>query len=398
MSDFVCKSCGAVVTAENDTEKLFCSHCGNMIFDFKGEHIFYAKPVLVDDTENTSNNIPEPIIPVTEHINYSTKTFEQLEAENAEPKTKSPLVVALVIVAIIAVISAVLVVGLFIVKPSMAYKSACELMSGESYVEAIAAFEALDDYKDSPEKVLECMYSLAEMLYDDGEYEKAIDLCKKLGNYSDSRELADKALLKIQQNALKSSGVGDIVEFGTYEQDNNTENGAEPIEWQVLEVKGNQRMLIAKYGIDCRQYDPRDMHLTWADCELRKWLNGSFMQTAFTPERQSMIMTTSLTNSNNPVYGTWGGTNTNDSIFLLSYYEASVYFPTNAQRQAQPTAYTASKDAEIKQGNCWWWLRTPGVYAVDVCGVHHNGELDPKGCFVYGQRSAVRPVMWVTVE
>lgn len=397
MSDFVCKSCGAVVTVDNNTEKVFCSHCGNLIFDSKGEKVFYAKPVLVDETENNSN-IPEPVISVQEHINYSTKTFEQLEAEKSESKAKSPLIIALVIVAIVAVVSAGLVVGLFIVKPSMAYKSACELMSAENYTEAIAAFEALDDYKDSPEKVLECTYSFAEQLYDDGEYEKAIDLCKKLGDYSDSRELADKALLRIQQNALKSSGVGDIVEFGTYEQDNSTENGAEPIEWQVLEVNGNQRMLIARYGIDCRQYDPRDMYLTWADCELRRWLNGSFMQTAFTPERQAMIMTTSLTNSNNPVYGTWGGTNTNDNIFLLSYYEASVYFPTNAQRQVQPTAYTASKDAEIKQGNCWWWLRTPGIYAIDVCGVHHNGELDPKGVFVYGQRSAVRPVMWVTVE
>ena len=30
--------------------------------------------------------------------------------------------------------------------------------------------------------------------------------------------------------------VGDVITFGTYEQDNNLENGAEPIEWQVLEV------------------------------------------------------------------------------------------------------------------------------------------------------------------
>lgn len=396
--DYICKNCGAVTKADEGIENLFCGHCGSVLVATGNGRVFYAKPVLVEDDVRNTDNDSEQRITDNEPIKYSTKSFEELETERAPEKTKSPLIAALVIVALVAFISAATVVGLFVVKPSMAYEDACELMNSGEYVEAIAAFEELGKYKDSPEKVVECRYSFAQSVYDEGNYEEAIELFTELDGYSDSGELIEKAVLKLQQKALKGSRVGDIVEFGVYEQDNDLENGAEVIEWQVLEVDGNKRLLISKYGIDCRQYDPRDMHLTWADCELRTWLNGSFMQTAFTPERQAMIMTTSLTNSGNPVYGTWGGNNTIDSIFLLSYYEASVYFPTEAQRQAQPTAYTASKDAEIKFGNCWWWLRTPGVYAVDVCGVHHNGELDPKGCFVYGQRSAVRPVMWVTVE
>ena len=30
--------------------------------------------------------------------------------------------------------------------------------------------------------------------------------------------------------------VGDIIEFGSYEQDNDSSNGSEPIKWRVLEV------------------------------------------------------------------------------------------------------------------------------------------------------------------
>ena len=30
---------------------------------------------------------------------------------------------------------------------------------------------------------------------------------------------------------------GDIITFGSYEQDNDTSNGAEPIEWRVLDVQ-----------------------------------------------------------------------------------------------------------------------------------------------------------------
>ena len=354
-----CKYCGTVVKAVDGANKVFCSQCGNVVFDSSMQSVG----------------------------NQSTKA-----------KSNTPVIIVLSVIAVALLIAVIAIVGIFVVKPSNDYKLACELMNNGNYIEAVAAFEELEPYKDSSDRIVECMYNMAQELYADGEYEKALDLYKKLGDYSDSKELAEKSVFKLQQQALKSSRVGDIVRFGVYEQDNNLSNGAEVIEWQVLEVNGNQRLLISRYGIDCRQYDSRNMELTWAKCELRSWLNGEFMQTAFSAERQNMIIPTSVTNESNPFYGTWGGNNTVDNIYLLSYNEAASYFPVNEQRRAQPTAFTAFKNAEIKEGNCWWWLRTPGVYGVDVCGVHHNGELDPKGVYVYGQRSAVRPVMWVIVE
>ena len=39
---------------------------------------------------------------------------------------------------------------------------------------------------------------------------------------------------------------GDIVTFGTYEQDDLTRNGAEPIEWIVLAVEGDQALLLSR--------------------------------------------------------------------------------------------------------------------------------------------------------
>ena len=49
--------------------------------------------------------------------------------------------------------------------------------------------------------------------------------------------------------------VGSIITFGAYEQDNNTRNGKEPIEWQVLEIKGGRALLISKYGLDAKRYN-----------------------------------------------------------------------------------------------------------------------------------------------
>ena len=41
--------------------------------------------------------------------------------------------------------------------------------------------------------------------------------------------------------------VGDIITFGHYEQDNNLDNGAEPIEWIVLDVQDGKALLLSKY-------------------------------------------------------------------------------------------------------------------------------------------------------
>ena len=42
------------------------------------------------------------------------------------------------------------------------------------------------------------------------------------------------------------------VTFGTYEQDGNASNGAEPIEWYVLDEKDGKKLLVSKYILDAQ--------------------------------------------------------------------------------------------------------------------------------------------------
>ena len=42
--------------------------------------------------------------------------------------------------------------------------------------------------------------------------------------------------------------VGGIACFGHYEQDNDADDGAEPIEWIVLAAEGDARLLLSRYG------------------------------------------------------------------------------------------------------------------------------------------------------
>lgn len=107
------------------------------------------------------------------------------------------------------------------------------------------------------------------------------------------------------------------------------------------------------------------MYPTWADSDIRGWLNGEFLQDAFTEQEQTIIQQTKLST---PSYeGIDGGSDTWDKVFLLSRGEAADYFTGSADRLVKPTAYARAMGADVagENGCCWWWLRTPGTYSYD---------------------------------
>jgi len=81
------------------------------------------------------------------------------------------------------------------------YSHAVNLMETERYESAITEFEALGDYRDSYEKIIEChkgiKYNDAMYLKNQGKYERAIDIFKSLGEYKDSKaQISDCEMLK----------------------------------------------------------------------------------------------------------------------------------------------------------------------------------------------------------
>ena len=66
------------------------------------------------------------------------------------------------------------------------YKDATALYNQGDYVAAIEAFEALGDYKDSPDMILACKYAQANALLDAGDYDGASAGFKALGDYQDA--------------------------------------------------------------------------------------------------------------------------------------------------------------------------------------------------------------------
>ena len=194
--------------------------------------------------------------------------------------------------------------------------------------------------------------------------------------------------------------VGDIITFGRYEQDNNIINGKEDIEWIVLAKADNRILIISKYALDCRPYNTSYTDVTWETCTLRKWLNNNFINSAFTADEKAMIPTVTVSADKNPNYSTNPGNATQDQVFLLSITEANKYFSSDSARQCKATEYAVAGGAYVNSdnGNCWWWLRSPGDNQCYAAIVFSGGDVHEGGDGVYNGRRAVRPALWIDLN
>ena len=271
--------------------------------------------------------------------------------------------IAIITSLIVCVITAFFVVLNTVIIPTGKYNDAIALMDAGNIVEAYEALIALDGYKDSADK-------------------------------------ANSIYVKYMVEKLKAAKVGDYVFFGAYEQDNNTSNGKEDIEWLVLEVKDGKALVISKYALDCQQYNTSYTDITWETCTLRKWLNNDFLGAAFSADEKSMIPTVTVSADKNPDYSTNPGNTTQDQVFLLSITEANKYFSSDSARQCKPTEYAVAGGAYVNSsnGNCVWWLRSPGGSQNDAADVDYGGDVGEGGDDVNIGSDAVRPALWIDLN
>lgn len=213
--------------------------------------------------------------------------------------------------------------------------------------------------------------------------------------------------------------VGDIITLGTYPQD---EDGtAKPIEWIVLAVEDGKALLISRYGLDAKLYNEEYTEVTWETCTLRTWLNEEFYNEAFEKSEQGKIENTLIINRDNPTYGTPGGNDITDKIFMLSLDETLQYFDltkNNGEKNeyiycygddvcCQPTAWALSRGAwqykwdtssgeEYRRydGNCDWWLRSPGEFNESAACVGSRARVYGNGYNVNYNLIVVRPALW----
>lgn len=324
------------------------------------------------------------------------------------------------------------------------YHSARSQMSQNtisSYESAIRMFESIPGWKDADEQIYACKKKIEEL-----KAKQEADRLERERIEEKHRIAAEKAKKKIKKiititapivcvlivflillktviipkqkynaavakygqeyvDAFYALNVGDTLVFGTYEQDNDTTNGKEDIEWLVLAKENNKILVVSDKALDCKPYNQSRDYVTWETCSLRNWLNNDFINAAFTAEERAMIPTVTVSADMNPKYNTNPGNATKDRVFLLSIVETEKYFTSDEARKCVPTEYAISNgaytsDSYTKGGKatCWWWLRSPGCDQDSAAGVYSVGSvIRHVGYVAYGY-GAVRPAMWITID
>lgn len=210
---------------------------------------------------------------------------------------------------------------------------------------------------------------------------------------------------------------GSLVSYGAIEQDNNFDNGAEPIEWIVLTSDGEYSFVVSKEVLALRRFTDRThVEASWFGDEMDLWLNDTFLASAFTDEERGRIAKADYVGEESSPFGE----KDNKRIFILSEQEFNSYLSETPNAIAHFTPFvTATAEAKIpkpgqtiyaedmvsnyiRQGDRQtWWLRT-GLPYVDS---YDGGFGNPEAKIVVGEgilksdsignNAGVRPAMWI---
>ena len=273
---------------------------------------------------------------------------------------------------------------------------------------AVSAFEHAGTYSDALEQINDshyqhALYLLALPEKTNKDYEKAYNAFMRIQNYANYKDVKSilnnsPELLKIKWN--EQFAIGSIVNLGTFEQDNNTKNGEEPIEWIVIDASNGRALLLSKYVLLGREFNDNAYRgeggrehnsVTWKTSALYSWLNKEFIK-SFSKTEQTILKPTE-----------------NGTVFILDATELNKYIPNEANRICQPTEYALQRGASVSHGGAWWWLRD--IYfrtfyrngntisyrnrCYEAGIVYGSGEISDTGNIVSIDEYGVRPAIWI---
>lgn len=168
--------------------------------------------------------------------------------------------------------------------------------------------------------------------------------------------------------------------YGSYEQDANTGNGKEPIDWIVVSIdKTNDTMtVLSKYCLDVEVYNEEMQETSWKNSHIREWLNEVFYVEAFTPTEKQMILETEVDNSR-------------DQVFLLNSKQVDTLLE---DKFCFATAFAKQRGIFIGKstGTCSWWVRESKT-STNATYVGSKGELRPWNNKVTAIDNGIRPAL-----
>ena len=208
----------------------------------------------------------------------------------------------------------------------------------------------------------------------------------------------DGAIYSVLKNEINWDLNNDVIINGSkYHKTENDYFKYEPIKWRVLRYENSEAFLLSEAILDSQPYHSETEEIDWEKSSIRAWLNNEFINKAFSNEENKAINTVELINKDNSKYGTQGGKNTSDKLFLLSLSEV------DETEESKEYGFWDKKTRKCKNDNFseetyFWWLRSPGNSSHDAAGVYYYGWVFGYGYDVQEPAGGIRPALYLNLS
>lgn len=228
---------------------------------------------------------------------------------------------------------------------------------------------------------------------------KVIWDCLWFGKYPQKQIIQeDGAIYSVLKNEINWDLNNDVIINGSkYHKTENNYFKYEPIKWRVLHYENSEAFLLTDAILDSQPYHSENEEIDWEKSSIRAWLNNEFINKAFSNEENKAINTVELINKDNSKYGTQGGKNTSDKLFLLSLSEV------DETEESKEYGFWDKKTRKCKNDNFseetyFWWLRSPGNSSHDAAGVYYYGWVFGYGYDVQEPAGGIRPALYLNLS
>jgi hypothetical protein len=179
----------------------------------------------------------------------------------------------------------------------------------------------------------------------------------------------------------------------------------EPVLWRILEENNGEALIVSQMIIDSQEYDYENgtYDNNYAQSTVRKWLNETFYNTAFSSVQKQLILTTEIENTASENGET---ENISDKIFLLTIEDVknkASGFTSSSARCKKTTEYARVQGAyafkrtwgteQSYNGNGNWWLRMSADSISDSAGYVEDFGYEGESGYVYHSNRGIVPAL-----
>jgi len=195
----------------------------------------------------------------------------------------------------------------------------------------------------------------------------------------------------------------------------------DPIKWRILSEESDRYLLLSEYVLDVSTFDEKTEKTSasnnYETSKIRKWLNETFFNNAFTLDEQKRILEVEIDNSADTSYSFTNPNkynNTKDLVFMLSYKDVtnalygfkSSFDVSDPLKDAKASEYVRARGLAMTMlyasyASCNWMLRSAFSNTTSISIVKCLGNLltDPikiiERAYSVENNCGVRPAIYL---